>query len=108
MGDAGNILLLASAKLQSTLDCVVAQKGSCCQFTLATLKVRMQFETTKSATVRRYLTSISMIEEPRLGLTPVLILGRVTITALTLCPSSTFASSYSHLRQVFFRQHASI
>ena len=38
--------------------------------------------------IEQMVTSIAVIEEPRLGLGPVFVLGRVAVAALTLCPPS--------------------
>ena len=39
----------------------------------------------------------TVIEEPRLGLGPVLVLGRVAVAALALSPPSPLATSHPHL-----------
>ena len=41
----------------------------------------------------------TVIEEPRLGLGPVFVLGRVAVAALALRPPSPLATSHPHLHE---------
>ena len=55
------------------------------------------------------VTGIStVIEEPRLGLGPVFVLGRVAVAALALRPPSPLATSHPHLHgevQIMYLLH---